>query len=73
MRDAGTLPPPDAVVDGLYQSDIHSTLHVPADTLVRLLPFLREAAGDVFKSRLRLNSKKATHLGNKGSKVSTLV
>ena len=34
---------------------------------------LREVAGDVFKRRLRLDSEKAIHRGNKWSEVSTLV
>ena len=53
--------PPDAAVGGPDQSDSHSALHVPAGTGVRLLPFMRDSAGDAFKRCLCLNTKKATH------------
>ena len=65
--------PPDAAVDDPYNSSCHSTLHVPAGTLVPLLPFLREADGNAFKRRLRLDPEKFIHRGGEVGEVYTLV
>ena len=64
--------PPDAAVGGLYKSNLHSTLHLPTFKLVHLLTLLREASGDEFKGRLRLDPNKAIHRGEEGIEVLTL-
>ena len=53
--------PPDSEVGGPDYSDLYSTLHVPAGTLVQILSLLREAAANSFKRRLRLDPGKAFH------------
>ena len=65
--------PLDAAVGGLYASDFHSTIHVPAGMRVWILPLLHKVAGDAFKSRLGLDPEKAIHRGDKGSEVLTLI
>ena len=62
-QDTGPL---DAAVGEPYQSDRHSALHVPADTLVRFLPFLREADSNALERCPRLDFNNSIQRGDKG-------
>ena len=73
--DAGRCKPLplDAAVGCLDHIDIHSAPHLPAVPGVRFLPFMCEATGDVFNSRLHIDAKKAIRRGDKGGELPPLI
>ena len=52
---------PNIEVVALKYSGCHSTFHVPAGTLIWLLPLQCETAGERFKCRLRLDPEKTVY------------
>ena len=57
---------PDAAMGCAYQRDIDPALDVSERTRVGLIPLGSQAAGEVFKCSLRLNTKEAIKGYNKG-------
>ena len=57
--------PPDVAVCCPNKIDLHPNLRIPAGMYIGILPLIREVDGDTFKFCLRLDPKKAFHLGDK--------